>query len=112
LLLYAGLARVPVRQMFAVTNVLVQLFAASIASQLARALAQAGVLNAWGQTLWDSSVWLSMESPVGTLVHALAGYEAQPTGLQLAFYALTLLLLLGGTRWVRARQRAPVGPVS
>ena len=112
LLLYAGLARVPVRQMFAVTNVLVQLFAASIASQLARALAQAGLFNAWGQTLWDSSGWLSMDSPMGTLVHALAGYEAQPTGLQLAFYALTLILLLGGARWVQAQQRRSIGPVS
>ena len=79
---------------------------------MARALAQAGLFNAWGQTLWDSSGWLRMDSPVGTLAHALAGYEAQPTGLQLAFYALTLLLLLGGTRWVKAQQRAPVGPVS
>jgi high-affinity iron transporter len=111
LLLYAGLARVPVRQMFAVTNVLVQLFAASIASQLARALAQAGLFNSWGQTLWDSSGWLSMDSAVGTLAHALAGYDAQPTGLQLAFYAFTLLLMLGGTRWVKAQQRTPVGPV-
>lgn len=113
LLLYAGLSRVPVRHMFTVTNFLVQLFAAAIASQLARALAQAGLFNQWGQTLWDTSDWLSLDSPLGTVAHALAGYEAQPTGLQATFYLLALLVMVSGSRWVRrAQRRAPVGPVS
>lgn len=113
LLLYVGLSRVPVRRMFAVTNLLVQLLAASIASQLARALAQAGLLNKWGQTLWDTSDWLRMDSPIGTVAHALAGYEAQPTGLQVAFYLLALLVMVGGTRWVkRAQAHARLSPVS
>lgn len=112
-LLYIGLSRVPVRRMFAVTNVLVQLLAASIASQLANALAQAGLFNQWGQALWDTSNWLSMDSPLGTVAHAIAGYEAQPTGLQVAFYALALLAMVSGTWWVRrAQARPPVGPVS
>jgi high-affinity iron transporter len=117
LLLYIGLSHVPVKRMFTITNFLVQLLAASIASQLARALAQAGLLNQWGQTLWDTSNWLSMESPIGTLAHALAGYEAQPTGLQVAFYLLALFIMISGTRWVkraqsRARGRTQVRPVS
>lgn len=114
LLLYIGLSRVPVRRLFAVTNALVQLLAASIASQLANALAQAGLFNQWGQALWDTSNWLSMDSPLGTVAHAIAGYEAQPTGLQVAFYALALLAMVSGTWWVRRAQarRPPVGPVS
>lgn len=112
LLLYIGLSRVPVRRMFTVTNLLVQLLAASIASQLARALAQAGLFNHWGQTLWDSSGWLSMDSPIGTVAHALAGYEAQPTGLQVAFYLLALFVMVTGSRWVkRAQTRARQGLV-
>jgi len=113
LLLYVGLSRVPVRRMFTVTNFLVQLLAASIASQLARALSQAGLLDKWGQTLWDTSNWLRVDSPIGTVAHALAGYEAQPTGLQVAFYLLALLVMMGGTRWVkRAQTRAQARPVS
>ena len=99
--IYAGLSRVPMKRLFAVTNVLILLLAASIASQLARALAQAGVINVWGQPLWDSSALLRVDSPLGTLAHALVGYEAQPTGLQLAFYTLALLVIVSGTRWVR-----------
>ena len=98
---YAGLSRVPMKRMFAVTNLLILLLAASIASQLARALAQAGVVNAWGQPVWDTSTLLRVDSPLGTLAHALVGYEAQPTGLQLAFYTLALLVIVTGTRWVR-----------
>ena len=103
-LIYLGLSRVPVQRMFAVTNTLILLLAASIASQLARALSQAGLISAWGQPLWDTSPLLRVDSPVGTLAHALVGYEAQPTGLQLAFYALALLVIVSGSRWVRRSQ--------
>ena len=95
--------------MFAVTNVLILLLAASMASQLARALSQAGLISIWGQPVWDTSALLRIESPLGTLAHALVGYEAQPTGLQLAFYALALFVIAGGSRAVRlaqARRRA------
>lgn len=107
--IYLGLSRVPMRRMFSITNALILLLAASIASQLARALSQAGLINVGGQPLWDSSALLRDDSAIGTLAHALIGYQAQPTSLQLTFYVMTLLVIVGGTRWVRhsqARQRA------
>lgn len=110
-LIYLGLSRVPVQRMFAVTNTLILLLAASIASQLARALSQAGLVGVWGQPVWDTSSLLRIDSPVGTLAHALVGYEAQPTGLQLAFYTMTLLVIICGSRWVKraqVRRRAAV----
>lgn len=114
-LIYLGLSRVPMQRMFAVTNTLILLLAASIASQLARALSQAGLINVWGQPLWDTSGVLRMDSPVGTLAHALVGYDAQPSGLQLAFYLLALLVIVSGSRWVRAslqrQRRAATAPV-
>lgn len=105
-LVYQGLSRVPMQRMFTVTNTLILLLAAAIASQLARALAQAGVLDAWGQPLWDSSSLLRMDSALGTLAHALVGYEARPTGMQLAFYVLALAVIVQGSRWVRQAQSA------
>jgi high-affinity iron transporter len=109
LLIYLGLSRVPMKRMFAVTNFLILLLASSLASQLARSLSQAGLINAWGQSLWDTSNWLRADSALGTVAHALAGYETQPTGLQLTFYVLALLGIMGGSRWVKtvqARARA------
>jgi high-affinity iron transporter len=51
-LIYFGLSRVKPHQLFAVTNALILVLAAAIASQLARALAQAGLVDAWSSALW------------------------------------------------------------
>ena len=113
LLIYVGLSRVPLKRLFDVTNSLILLMAASIASQLARALSQSGLIDGWGQSLWDTSAWLHMDSPIGTFAHALLGYEAQPTGLQVTFYLSALFVIVSGTRWVRrAQARERLGPVS
>lgn len=105
--IYAGLSRIPTRHVFSVTNVLIALLAGSLASQLARALAQAGFIEAWTRPLWDSSAWLSPDSPIGTFLHALVGYDARPSGAQLASYLAVLLFIYAGTRLIEARPRAP-----
>lgn len=107
LAIYAGLSRIPTRHVFSVTNVLIALLAGSLASQLARALAQAGFIEAWTRPLWDSSAWLSPESPVGTFLHALVGYDARPSGAQLASYLAVLFFIYAGTRLIEARPRSP-----
>ncbi len=99
--LYAGLARIPTRHVFSVTNVLIALLAGSLASQLARALAQAGFIEAWTQPLWDSSHLLAPDSALGTLLHAFVGYDAQPSGAQLMAYLGVLLLIVAGTRLLK-----------
>lgn len=97
-LLYFGLSHISVRRLFQVTNLLIALLAASIASQLVKALGQAGLLDAGGVTLWDSSRWLASDSALGTLLHALVGYEAQPSAAQFAAYLGVLALIYVGTR--------------
>lgn len=108
LALYAGLARIPARQLFKTTNLLVALLAASIASQLARSLIQAGFIERWSTPLWDSSGLLRMDSPLGGLLHALVGYDAQPSGLQLLSYAAALAFIPLATRLLTRRTAAPL----
>jgi high-affinity iron transporter len=96
--MYAGLSRIPTRHVFRVTNVLVALLAGAIASQLVRALTQAGFLEVWTRPLWDTSSMLSQESAFGTLLHAMVGYDARPSGAQLVSYLAVLLLIYVGTR--------------
>lgn len=103
LLAYAGLARVPARHIFAVTNLLIALLAASLASQLARALAQAGLLDIGTVPLWDSSQLLAPDSALGTVLHALLGYDSRPSAAQLAAYAGALLTIYAGTRLMRPK---------
>lgn len=105
LMIYFGLSKVKPHNLFAVTNTLILLLAAAIASQLARALAQSGLVDLWSSTLWDSSAVLRTDAPFGVLLHALVGYDAQPSGLQLAFYLGTLLIISLGTRQMRRQQQ-------
>jgi high-affinity iron transporter len=99
--LYAGLSRIPTRKLFAATNGLIALLAASIASQLARALTQAGLVELGTAPLWDSSAWLASDSALGALLHALLGYDARPSAMQLGFYITVLACIYIGTRLVR-----------
>ncbi|MEP7058290.1 MAG: FTR1 family protein [Caldimonas sp.] len=107
LLLYRGLARIPVQRLFQTTNVLIALLAASIASQLAKALIQAGLVERWSVPLWDSSAWLAPDSALGALLHALVGYDARPAGAQLVSYLAVLALISVGTRLVLRSRAAP-----
>lgn len=109
-LLYLGLLRIPLRWFFSVMSALVLLLAAGMASQVARYLVQADLLPSLGAPLWDSSALLSQSSALGTLLHGLVGYDAQPAGMQLLFYLVALAAIALATRGVRRRERtgAPV----
>jgi high-affinity iron transporter len=106
-LLYFGLSRIPVRRLFAVTNALIALLAAAIASQLAKALIQAGWLELGAVPLWDSTALLAPDSLPGTLLRALLGYDARPSGAQLVLYVGVLVSIYLGTRWAAARSVHP-----
>jgi high-affinity iron transporter len=88
-----------------VTNVLIALLAASLGSQLVKALAQAGLLEAGTAPVWDSSHLLAQDSALGTFLHALVGYDAQPSAAQLFAYLAVLSFIYVGTRLMSPRPR-------
>jgi high-affinity iron transporter len=96
--IYAGLTRVPTRHVFSVTNVLIALLAASLGSQLVKALSQAGLLASATTPVWDSSHLLAQDSALGTFLHALVGYDASPSAAQLFAYLAVLAFIYVGTR--------------
>jgi high-affinity iron transporter len=105
-LLYRGLVIIPVHRLFSVTNGLIALLAAGMAGQAASVLHGADLLPGWGEHLWDSSFILADDSFTGRSLHALIGYSARPSGVQLAAYLATLLALVIGARAVsRPRTR-------
>ncbi len=89
-LAYLGLARIPHRHLFAVTGWLLTLLAAGMAAQAAHYLVMADMLPALGQPLWDSSRLLPESGAIGQLLHVLVGYDDRPSGMQVAFFAITL----------------------
>jgi high-affinity iron transporter len=106
MLLYAGMLRIPMRWFFSVVSALVLLLAAGMASKMTQLLVQADLLPSLVNPLWDTSSVLPRESMLGVLMHALAGYEPRPAGMQVVSYALTVAVILAGM-WL-ARRPAPV----
>lgn len=102
--MYAGILRVPMRWFFAVTSALILLLAAAMAAQMARFLVQGDVLPTLADPVWDTSRLLSADSPVGALLHALMGYDPQPSGMQLVFYLATAGIIWAGMVLARRRQ--------
>jgi high-affinity iron transporter len=104
--LYAGMLRIPLRWFFSVVSVLILLLAAGMASKMTQLLVQADLLPSLVSPLWDTSSVLPSDSAVGILMHALAGYEPRPAGMQVVSYALTVAVVLVGM-WL-VRRPAPV----
>jgi high-affinity iron transporter len=108
-LLYRGLVIIPLHRLFTVTNGLIALLAAGMAGQAAAVLHSADLLPGWGEQLWNTSFILADDSFLGRSLHALVGYSARPSGIQLAAWGATLLVLVIGARAIsRPRPRALV----
>ncbi|SEI63588.1 FTR1 family iron permease [Paraburkholderia diazotrophica] len=108
--MYAGLLQIPLKRLFAVTNALVILLAAGMASQGVGFLASAGLLPSWGETVWDTS-WLLKESSLpGKMLHTLVGYTARPAGIQIAAYIATLVIIVLLSRAVNRPQGSAQRP--
>lgn len=99
---YFGLAAIPTRYVFSVTSALIVLLAAGLAAQAAQFLANAGLVNVLGQTLWNTAGILPEGSLPGRVLHALVGYTDRPSALQVVTYLATILVMLGLMRWSTA----------
>ncbi len=92
-MLYRGLLAIPLHRLFKVTNGLIALLAAGMAGQAVAVLHAADILPGWGEHLWDTSFILEDNSIAGKALHALIGYSARPSGIQLAAWVGTLAVL-------------------
>ena len=108
--MYAGLLQMQLKRFFSVTNALIVLLAAGMASQGIGYLVSAGLLPSWGDTVWDTS-WLLKESGlIGKMMHTLIGYTARPAGVQIVAYIATLVIIVLLARAVGHPQRATGQP--
>lgn len=98
-LLFAGLLRIPLKWFFTATSVLVLLLAAGMASQAARFLIQADIVPSLASPLWDTSWVVSNASILGKALQGLLGYDAQPAGMQVAFFVAVAIAISAGMAW-------------
>jgi High-affinity Fe2+/Pb2+ permease len=104
--MYAGLLQIPLKRLFTVTNWLIVLLAAGMASQCVGFLLSAGLVPSWGDAIWDTSWLLKDSSLVGKALHTLIGYTARPAGIQIVAYLATLATIVGLARLVGRPQTA------
>ncbi len=107
-LMYYGLLAIPAHKLFRVTSGLITLLAAGMAAQAILFIQQAGYLEVFTGTVWDTSWLLPEGGPgflgiVGRLLHTLIGYSDAPNGAQLMAYCATILAILGLMRWEQSR---------
>lgn len=91
LLMYRGLLRISSRYLFTVTTWLITLLAAGMAAQAAGFLTQADLLPPLVQSMWDTSSIVAQNSIPGRILQTLVGYADHPSGIQVVFYAATLV---------------------
>lgn len=104
--LYFGLLRIPARHLFTVTGWLILLLAGGLASQGAGFLMQADILPALSPAVWDTSMLVSDDGILGKVLHTLVGYVARPAGIQVVFWAATIVLI-GGLMRLNGGPRSP-----
>jgi len=97
-LMFYGLVKIPAKTLFGVTTALITFLAAGMAAQSVVYLQQAGIVEAWSRTLWNTSALLPDDSILGRILHVLFGYVDQPSGMQVAVYLVALAGIFLATR--------------
>ena len=92
--LYYGLVHVSPRHLFSVTSWLLILLAAGMISQATGLLQAGGVISILGAQAWDTSHIVSEQSLLGSILHTLIGYTAQPSYFQLIMYIVSFSVLV------------------
>lgn len=105
---YQGSHRLPMRQFFSVSGVVVIVLAAGLLSNGLAELLDSGLLPGLGPRPWDTDGLLSASSTVGRFLRTLVGYDPAPTVGQIVGYYTYLLGGLGALLLPARRQPSPV----
>lgn len=93
-LMYFGLLSIPAGRLFQVTSGLITLLAAGMAAQAVLFLQNAGWVEYFTMTVWNTSWLIREDSITGKLLHTLVGYSEAPNGAQLIAYGATIAMIL------------------
>jgi len=107
---YRGSSRLPLRQFFLVSGVVLIVLAAGLISNALRELGEAQLILNQGPRPWDTDAFLSMNTDFGRFLATVFGYDSAPTLMQIVAYWSyllgTLSFFLLGTVLFRPRRPA------
>ncbi len=93
--IYYGAARLPLKQFFLFSGVVVIVLAAGLLSNGLNSLQEAAILKDLGTRPWDFENTLSMTSTLGKFLHTVLGYDAAPAMAQIVLYWGYIAAVLG-----------------
>jgi high-affinity iron transporter len=110
--LYYGAARLPLRQFFLASGVVLMFLAAGLLSNALTELYEATIIPTVGARPWDTESFISMTSTLGKFLHTLFGYDSAPGTTQIVLYWTYLVTVLSAyLAWpLLARKPAPDRP--
>jgi high-affinity iron transporter len=90
IVLYYGAARLPIRQFFTVSGIMLMVLAAGLLTNALAELHEATIIPDLGVRPWDTENVLPMTSSLGKYLHTLLGYDSAPAMAQIFLYWLYL----------------------
>src|SRR4029078_3566922 len=108
--LYYGAARLPLKQFFLGSGVVVIILAAGLLSNGLNALQEAAILKDLGARPWDFENSLSMTSTLGKFLHTVLGYDAAPAMAQIVVYWGYTVIVLAPYLFLPSGKRPNVRP--
>ncbi len=110
-MLYRGTLRLDLRRFFAITSVLLILFAAGLVAHAVHEFNELGWIPPLIESVWDFNPILPEQSAGGQLLRALFGYNANPSLSEALAYVLYLVAVgigLNSARWQAMRSSSRV----
>ena len=99
--------RLDFRVFFRVMGIVLLIFAAGVLGDAVQNMQQLGWL-AFGTTpLWNTTKFLSEDSPLGDILHTFVGYAQEPTVLQGVIYIVYLLTVGSIFTWLTRKPSSP-----
>ncbi|MBI5285587.1 MAG: FTR1 family protein [Chloroflexi bacterium] len=106
--LYYGAARLPLRQFFLVSGVVVVVLAAGMLANSLAELHDAALIGDIGSRPWDTESTISMTSTMGKFLHTVLGYDSAPATMQIGVYWTYMVAVLGAFLFMPASTPAEI----
>jgi len=107
--LYYGSAKLPLRQFFLGSAIVLMVLAAGLLTNALADLHEATIIRELGSRPWDTESFISMTSTLGKFLHTVLGYDSAPAISQIVLYWTYLVVVLGAyLLWPAARPARPV----
>jgi len=98
-LIFATAVRLDLKRFFDATSVLLLLFAAGLLAQGVHEFQEAGLIPAIVEHLWDINHILNENSPLGSILKSLLGYNGNPSLLEVSSYLGYWVMVLSLVKW-------------